>query len=113
MFGWFKKKSESEYSDYNLLRKYLFPQLIVNERNGTKFHIDYSVDANLEAVLSDIEDGQIDEATMASLKYALEQIQKTRLAFGFKKIWHKDVSYIVIGNKYNDISTTIIPKELT
>lgn len=59
MFNWFKKKKKVELgSELERVVQILFPQLSTETLpDGTVFHVDYSVDTNLESVLYELEDG--------------------------------------------------------
>jgi hypothetical protein len=59
--------------------KLMFPQLELHyDKNGDKFHIDHSVDTNLEAVLMDLESGHNDAASQKTLKSVIDVLIKVR-----------------------------------
>jgi hypothetical protein len=59
MFSWFKKKKKVVLgSELEQVVQILFPQLSTETLpDGTVFHVDYSVDTNLESVLYELQDG--------------------------------------------------------
>ena len=59
--------------------KLLFPPLELHiDKDGTKFHIDHSVDTNLEAALMDLEEGHNDVASQKTIRNVVDQIIKVR-----------------------------------
>ena len=80
MFSMKKVESNFSHSD-RLLREVvdlLFPKFEVREVEGEKYSIDSSVDTNIEAVLTDIQDGYVDEVCVTTLKACFEKIYKVR-----------------------------------
>ena len=59
--------------------KLLFPPLELHvDKEGNKFHIDHSIDTNLEAALMDLEGGYNDVASQKTIRSAVNQIIKVR-----------------------------------
>ena len=59
--------------------KILFPPLELHiDKDGNKFHIDHSIDTNLEAALTDLEMGHNDSASQKTIRSAVSQIIKVR-----------------------------------
>lgn len=56
----------------------LFPKFEVREVDGEKYSVDSSVDTNIEAVMTDIQEGYVDEVCVTTLKACFEKIYKVR-----------------------------------
>lgn len=80
MFGMKKVEPEISRSDKILheISALLFPKFEVREVEGEKYSIDSSVDTNIEAVLTDIQDGYVDEICVKTLKACFEKIYRVR-----------------------------------
>ena len=80
MFKIFKMKPHTP-ADVKLeqIIQLLYPPLELNyAKDGTKFHVDRSVDTNLEAVLMDLEDGHNDKASQTTIRKVTDQLIKVR-----------------------------------
>lgn len=82
----------------------LFPPYETKEDyddDGTliKFHVDYSVDSNIDAALTDLYDGYNDSAVQSTLKNAAERLNKVRLLLEAYPIIDTDVKYIIVNTK--------------
>ena len=59
--------------------KILFPPLDLRfDREGNKYHIDYSADTNLEAALMDLEDGHNDQASQKTIRGISDRLIRVR-----------------------------------
>lgn len=85
------------------IKNLLFPPLELNEElsnDGSimKFHIDYSVDSNLDAALMDLQEGQNDEVTQGTINEVTKRlIQVRKLLEAYAQI-DKDAKYIIVDN---------------
>jgi hypothetical protein len=85
------------------IKTLLFPPLELNEElsnDGSimKFHVDYSVDSNLDAALMDLQDGQNDEVTQGTINEVTKRlIQVRKLLEAYAQI-DKDAKYIIVDN---------------
>ena len=92
------------------LAKLLFPPLVLQQemdKDGTvlKYHIDYSADSNLDAVLMDLQEGHNDPVSQKTIAGVIERLQKTRrMLEAFAEI-DKDAKYIIVQDSAdkNDI----------
>jgi len=78
MFG--MKKSEPNQSDL-LIKKVsdlLFPPFETREVNGERYSIDSSVDTNVEAVLTDLRDGYMDDVCVNTLQAIFNRLYEVR-----------------------------------
>lgn len=94
------------------IKNLLFPPLEINEeidKDGSpiKFHVDYSVDSNLDAVLMDLQDGNNDEVAQGTINEVVKRLIKVRqLLEAYAKI-DTDAKYIIVDNpKTDDIEDT-------
>jgi hypothetical protein len=83
----------------------LFPPLDLHvDKNGDKFHIDYSVDTNLEAALMDLEDGHNDAASQKTIRNVTDRILKVRrLLEAYREIDDEAKYFIADDLEDNDI----------
>ena len=74
----------------------LFPPLaLFTDKNGDKFHVDYSVDTNLEAALMDLEDGHNDAACQTTIRRVVDRIIKIRQMLEAYREIDKDAKYFI------------------
>ena len=85
--------------------KLLFPPLELHtDKNGNKFHIDYSIDTNLEAALMDLEEGHNDAASQKTIRSATNRIIKVRqLLEAYSEIDAEAKYFIADDLEENDI----------
>ncbi len=77
----------------------LFPPLEDFESpTGEAFVVDRSIDTNLEAILQDIQDGQIDEVTVENLKACIATVITVRELFDIAESI-KDQSHYLLVDK--------------
>lgn len=82
----------------------LFPPLEIHkkEEQEQEVYVDYSVDVNLSVVLKDIQTGQVDEATIGSLKEAMTRIDKVKQMLSLNRgEWNRNIKYYVVGNNFD------------
>jgi len=76
--------------------KILFPALSLHtDKNGDKFHIDYSVDTNLEAALMDLEDGHNDAASQKTIRNCTDRIIRVRQLLEAYREIDSEVKYFI------------------
>lgn len=89
----------------------LFPQLELHEEmdaNGEliKYHVDYSVDSNIDAALIDLYDGNNDSVVHSTLSKSVARLNKARKILEAYAALDKDAKYIIVDNgKDEDIET--------
>ena len=83
----------------------LFPPLeLQTDKNGDKFHIDYSIDTNLEAALMDLEDGHNDAASQKTIRNCTDRIIKVRQLLEAYREISDEVKYFIADDlEENDI----------
>jgi hypothetical protein len=92
------------------IKNLLFPPLELREelaKDGTtmKFHVDYSVDSNLDAVLLDLQDGNNDTVVQKTLNNIIGRLNHVRRALDAYAEFDKDATYIIVddGSDKKDI----------
>ena len=85
------------------IKTLLFPPLELNEElsnDGSvmKFHVDYSVDSNLDAALMDLQDGQNDEVTQGTINEVTKRLIQVRKLLEVYAQIDKDAKYIIVDN---------------
>jgi hypothetical protein len=80
MFKIFRRKPKTTAEQkLDMITDMLFPKLELHrDREGNKFHIDHSVDTNLEAALMDLEEGHNDAASQKTIRSVTDRIIKVR-----------------------------------
>lgn len=96
MFG--MKKSAPTRGDLLIkeLSDLLFPPFRTMESEGEKFAVDSSVDTNLDAVLTDLREGYLDEVCINSLQTIFEKLYKARELLNAFHQMDADVSKYII-----------------
>ena len=89
------------------IKNKLFPSLELHEEmqaDGTivKFHVDYSLDSNLDAVLMDLEDGHNDEATHKTVRNVISKLIEIRKILEVYPSINEDAKYIIVDCKENE-----------
>jgi hypothetical protein len=103
-----KKKTTAE-EKLDLVRQLLFPDLKLEEeldKNGEliKYHIDYSVDSNLDAALLDLMDGSNDAVTHKTINSVIKRLYRVRKILNAEAKIHKDSKYLIVdGGEENNI----------
>jgi hypothetical protein len=83
------------------IKTILFPPLILEEKmdkdgSVTKYHIDYSVDSNLDAALMDLQDGHNDPAAHKTINSVINRLMKARRLLEAYAQFDKDAKYILV-----------------
>lgn len=85
------------------IRKILFPKSVRHtelDENGKEvtYHIDYSADLNLEAALTDIQEGYSDDTVRATISDVIERINSIRNILDEHLMFTNDVNFFVVEN---------------
>lgn len=110
-FPWKIEKKPMSTAEQKLqeIRDILFPPLELNEeldKDGSiiKFHVDYSVDSNIDAALADLYDGNNDSIVQSTLNKANQRLNKVRQVLEAYPILDIDAKYIIVDNgKENEV----------
>jgi hypothetical protein len=101
MFPWKIVKRSFTPSDKKLeiIKGLLFPPFEKQTlSDGNKILIDYSIDSNLEAVLSDLEDGHNDAASRKTIRLAIDRLIETRKILEAYGEFDTEAKYIVVDD---------------
>ena len=107
MFNMFsvKKKDPETPAEIKLeeIKSLLFPPLELREsmKDGDiiKYHIDYSIDTNLDSAITDVQEGYNDKSVIETLADVLNRLYKVReLLEAYMEI-DKEAQYIIVDNK--------------
>jgi hypothetical protein len=74
------------------------------QSDGTsiKFHIDYSADSNLDAVLMDLQEGYNDPAAQKTILDVIKRLNNVRRMLEAYAELDKDAKYIIVENLEQD-----------
>ena len=90
----------------------LFPPLELREdKEGRKYHVDYSVDANLEAALNDLEEGFNDDASRKTIKGVSDRLFEVRQYLEVMNKLDSKAEYLIVDDPKDFDPETIKPAE--
>lgn len=102
---WNKRKQPQGKAEEVLVKisELLFPSLLLmKDKKGAFFHLDYSADSNLEAVLSDLQTGFNDLPTHRTVQSMIERLIKVRKLLGATSEIDDRATYFVVDDDPND-----------
>ena len=106
MFDWLWKKRPIVnqvtigVKELEQIRNLLFPDYKLERLpTGEMFHVDMSVDTNLDAVIYDLEEGTNDETARKTLRAVAEKLFKARAILMVEQEMHPDVQHIVFAQE--------------
>jgi hypothetical protein len=102
-----KKPLSSAEEKLEEIKAILFPPLELKEEASEdgeviKYHIDYSVDSNIDAALADLYDGHNDNVVHSTLNKAVEKLNRARKILEAYASLDKDAKYIIVDNGKDD-----------
>jgi DNA-binding transcriptional regulator GbsR (MarR family) len=90
------------------LKQILFPPLKLQTANKDgkiiKYHIDYSVDSNLDAVLMDLQEGYNDQTAQKTINGVVNRLNKARKLLEAYAELDKDAEYIIVEDLEDNIN---------
>ena len=90
-----KPKTTAEVKIEQMI-KIMFPPLELHvDKDGTKFHIDHSLDTNLEAALMDLESGYNDVASQKTIRSVADQIIRVRKLLEAYQLIDDEAKYFI------------------
>ena len=99
MTFWKKKKYVPDDERLARVIKILFPPLeIARTPDGTKYHIDYSIDSNLDAVLMDLQEGNNDAACQKTLESCVKKLNEVRRVLEAYAEMDAEAKYLIVDN---------------
>ena len=98
MFKFLKPKPKTSAEEkLEKIADLLFPKLKLHiDEKGNKYHIDYSADSNLDAALSDLEDGHNDEASRKTIRNVSNRLYEIRLFLEAFRSMDSNAKYIIV-----------------
>ena len=108
MFNWLWKKRPIvnnvtiDIKELKEIRDLMFPDYKLEQLpTGEVFHVDMSVDTNLDSVIYELEDGTNDETTRKTLRSISDTLFKVRKILMVEQVMHPDVKHIVFAQEEN------------
>ena len=85
------------------IKEILFPPLELREEvtpdgDIIKYHIDYSVDSNIDAALMDLYGGENDPIVQETLNKSVARLHKVRKLLEAYAVFDKDAKYIIVDD---------------
>lgn len=85
------------------IKEILFPPLELHEEvtpegDMIKYHVDYSVDSNVDAALMDLYSGENDSVVQATLNKAVARLHRVRKLLEAYAVLDKDAKYIIVDD---------------
>lgn len=115
-FPWTVDKKNNTPADEKIeqIKALLFPPLkleqeLSNEGDLMKFHVDYSADSNLDAVLMDLQEGYNDEAAHKTLNDVIIRLNRVRRVLEAYAQIDPEAKYIIVDNM--ETTKDFIPTE--
>jgi uncharacterized FlaG/YvyC family protein len=108
-FPWKVEKKPQTSAELKLeeLKNILFPPLelheeISKEGDVIKYHVDYSVDSNIDAALIDLYDGNNDQVVQSTLNKAVKRLNKARKLLEAYAVFDAEAKYIIVDDGKDD-----------
>jgi len=109
MFDWLWKKRPVVnqvtigVKELEQVRNLLFPEYKTEQLpTGELFHVDHSVDTNLEAVIYDLEDGTNDPTARKTLRAIADKLFKARELLYVQQEMKPGIQHIVFAQEISD-----------
>ena len=99
MFNMFKPKPKTT-SDQKLeeIKNILFPPFKKETSEDITFLVDYSVDSNLQAAVSDLEEGHNDEIVQGTINKVIDRLVEVRKILKAYGEFDTDAKYIIVDD---------------
>lgn len=110
MIFWKKKKYVPDDERLQQIIDLLYPPLkTARTPAGVKYHIDYSVDSNLDAVLMDLQEGTNDAAVQKTLNTCIKKLNQVRTILEAYAELDKEAQYLIVDDEDLDEPENIAP----
>ena len=98
MWPWKVEKKLETPSDKKLeeIRNILFPPHEIREMENGAYYIDHSIDSNLDAALTELQEGFNDEVTRDTINKCIKKIIDVRHLLGVNDSLDKDAKYAIV-----------------
>ena len=99
MFSMFKPKPKTT-ADEKLeeIKNILFPPFKKQSKDDITFLIDYSADSNLQAAVSDLEEGHNDEIVQGTINKVIDRLVEVRKILKAYGEFDTDAKYIIVDD---------------
>jgi len=102
-----KKIDTPDQEKLERIKNLLFPPLVLKEemaKDGQmiKYHVDYSIDSNLDAVLMDLQEGHNDPACHKTLNTIITRLNRIRILLDAYAEIDADARYILVDDMGED-----------
>ena len=104
MFKWLKRQpiTPAEQKLEQIIA-IMFPPLTVHvDKEGNKFHVDHAIDTNVEAALTDLQDGYNDKATQKTLQSMADRLVEVRRILQAYAEIDVEAKYFIVDDDAND-----------
>lgn len=112
MFKFFKANPPTPAEEkLNQIKNILFPPLKLKQeisKDGEliKYHIDYSVDSNLDAALMDLSEGHNDQVSQKTISNVVNRLNDVRRILEAYAELDKDAKYLIVEDLGDDVDVT-------
>jgi len=104
MFKFLKRPAETiQDQRIEQISDILFPKLEVQmDSEGNEYHVDSSVDTNIDSIITDIEDGYVDSNTLNTLRNIYDKLSKIRRILDADQELDENIRYIMLDSRRNN-----------
>jgi hypothetical protein len=93
-----------------IIKNILFPPLELRQEtasDGTtiRYHVDHSMDTNLDAALMDLQEGNNDAATQRTINNMVKRLNNLRTMLEAYAVFDDDAKYIIVEDGLEDKDT--------
>jgi hypothetical protein len=103
-----KKIDTPDQEKIEKIKNLLFPPLVLKEemaKDGQmmKYHVDYSVDSNLDAVLMDLQEGHNDPVCHKTLNTIISRLNNVRILLDAYAQIDSEARYIIVDDMGDEV----------
>ena len=103
MFSMFKAKPKTTAEQkLEEIKNILFPPFAKQSKEDITFLIDYSADSNLQAVITDLEEGHNDEIVQGTINKVIDRLVEVRKILKAYGEFDTDAQYIIVDDLPTD-----------
>jgi len=103
MFSMFKAKPKTTAEQkLEEIKNILFPPFAKQTKEDITFLIDYSADSNLQAVITDLEEGHNDEIMQGTINKVIDRLVEVRKILKAYGEFDTDAQYIIVDDLPTD-----------
>jgi hypothetical protein len=103
MFEMFKAKPKTTAEEkLEEIKNILFPPLKTQKEKDIIFMVDYSADSNLQAAITDLEEGQNDEIVQGTINKVIDRLVSVRKILRAYSEFDTSAKYIIVDDLPTD-----------